>query len=204
MPRHLIPDRRSRILDAAEALILELGFDAMTVQAIAARVGIAKGAVYREFGSKLEILDILLQRAMRRMTVAGRELLGEAPPRLSTAYRVGVRVLLDDPLMTAAFLDDKGVLGSYIYTVTDRRYRARYLTVVDWITDLQASGSLSPQVDAEALGLALSSTTLGLLAAARHLGPITRDQLEAAVGAVEHLVAGLESASPTGRRGAED
>lgn len=195
MPRPLIPDRRNRILDAAEDLVLDRGFDAMSIQAIAGRAGIAKGAVYREFASKQQILDVLLQRAMGRMTEASRARLGDTPPRLSEAYRVGVEVLLDDPLMTAAFLDDAGVLGSYIDTVTDGRYRARHLAVVDWIADLQRRGSLSASVDAEALALALSSTTLGLLTAARHLGPLTRDQLGAAIRAVEQLVAGLETGS---------
>lgn len=88
MPRPLIPHRRDRILDAAEALVLELGFDAVSVQAIAERVGIAKGAIYREFASKQEILDLLLQRAMSRMIEASRQLLGDDPPRLSVAYRV--------------------------------------------------------------------------------------------------------------------
>ena len=192
MPRPLIPDRRDRILDAAESLILERGFDAMSVQAVAAKVGIAKGAVYREFDSKHEILDVLLQRSMTRLNDASRGLRGQSPPRLSAAYRIGVRVLLDDPLMTAAFLDDTGVLGSYIDTVDDGRYRSRYLGVVEWISELQKSGALTTRVDAEALGLALSSTTLGLLTAAKHLGPLSRDQLEAAIRAMELLVAGLE------------
>lgn len=192
MPRPLIPHRRERILDAAEALVLECGFDSMSVQAIAERVGIAKGAVYREFASKQEILDILLQRGMSRMIETSRKLLGDDPPRLSTAYRVGVRVLLDDPLMTAAFLDDEGVLGTYAATVTDGRYRARHLAVVEWINELQKTGALDTHIDAAALGLALSSTTLGLLTAAKYLGPLTQDQLEAALLAMEYMVANLE------------
>lgn len=192
MPRPLIPQRRERILDAAEALVLERGFDSMSVQAIAERVGIAKGAVYREFASKQEILDILLQRGMSRMIETSRKLLGDDPPRLSTAYRVGVRVLLDDPLMTAAFLDDEGVLGTYAATVTDGRYRARHLAVVEWINELQKTGALDTHIDAAALGLALSSTTLGLLTAAKYLGPLTQDQLEAALLAMEYMVANLE------------
>ena len=43
---------------------------------------------------------------------------------------------------------------------------------------------------------AASSTTLGLLTAARHLGPLTEQQLAGALGAVEHLVAGLEPPEP--------
>ena len=194
MPRPLIPDRRERILDAAEARILEKGFDAMSIQAVADDAGIAKGAVYREFASKREIVDTLLTRAMERMTRASAERLGgEEHPPLSTAYAVGVQVLLDDPLMTAAFLDDHAVLGSYVESVRDGRYRLRHEAVVEWIVALQGRGALSREVDAESLALALSSTTLGLLTAAKHLGPLTRDDLRAAIDAVAVLVSSLES-----------
>lgn len=196
MPRPLIPDRRERILDAAEELVLEHGFDAMSIQSVATRVGIAKGAVYREFSSKNEILDVLLTRSMGRMTRASRELLDDLEnPPLSRAYAVGVDVLLDDPLMTAAFLDDRGVLGSYIDTVHDNRYRTRHLAVIEWIRTLQDQGLLSTTVQAEALALTLSSTTLGLLIAARHLGPLSRDDLRAAIDAMAVLVASLEIAA---------
>lgn len=170
------------------------GFDQMSVQSIADRVGIAKGSVYREFTSKNAVLGALLDRSMARMTEAAAAQLGdEDPARLSRAYAVAAQVLLDDPLMTAAFLDDRGVLGSYVDTVTDDRYRQRHQEVVAWIRDLQRQGSLPTELDAEGLGLALSSTTLGLLDAARRLGPLNRDQLHAAIEAMADLLAGLES-----------
>lgn len=203
MPRPLIPHRRERILDAAEALILDRGFDAMSVQSVAERAGIAKGAVYREFASKREILDVLLRRSMERMSRAASRRLGGTGAHssggaasLGEAYRVGVQVLMDDPLMTAAFLDDEGVLGSYVGTVTDGRYRARYLGARSWIEGLQARGALSREIEADALALALSSTTIGLLTAAKLLGPLSREQLEAAIRAVEVMVSKLETASP--------
>lgn len=197
MPRPLIPDRKGRILDAAEALVLERGFDAMSIQSVADQVGIAKGAVYREFASKREILDVLLARSMERITRAGRELLGDAEhPPLSQAYAVGVQVLLDDPLMTAAFLDDHGVLGSYVDTAPDDRYRARHRSVVEWVRALQQQGALSTRVDAESLALALSSTTIGLLTAGKHLGPLTKDDLRSAIEAIAVLVSSLESETP--------
>lgn len=195
MPRPLIPERRRRILDAAEDLVLADGFDRMSVQEIADRAGIAKGSVYREFDSKTAVLEGLLDRSMARMTEAAAvRLADEDPPRLSRAYAVGAEVLLEDPLMTAAFLDDRGVLGSYVDTVTDDRYRRRHRDVVNWIRTLQQQGSLAGSVDAEGLGLALSSTTLGLLDAARRLGPLDRDQLRAAIAAMAELLAGLERA----------
>ncbi|XPP25653.1 MAG: TetR/AcrR family transcriptional regulator [Leucobacter sp.] len=151
------------------------------------------GTIYREFTSKQEILDALLTRSMERMTTVSRELLGETEhPSLSRAYAVGVQVLLDDPLMTAAFLDDHGVLGSYVDAVHDDRYRARHHFTVEWITALQDRGALSRRVDATSLALALSSATIGLLTAAKHLGPLTRDNLRSAIEALAMLVSLIE------------
>lgn len=67
MPRPRVPDRRERILDAAEELVLAQGFDHMSVASVAARAGIGKGAVYLEFAGKRDVLDALLLRGNRRM-----------------------------------------------------------------------------------------------------------------------------------------
>ena len=191
MPRPLIQNRPERILDAAEELVLDRGFDAMSVAAIAERAGIGKGAVYLEFSTKHDILDALLQRGTARLTERVRQEVGEKP-RLSEAYRASARALIDDPLMTAAFLDDRGVLGSHVTAVTDGRYRHRHLRAVEWLHDLQARGELEAQIDAEALALALSSTTIGLLSAARLLGPLSAKQLEAAIDAAGRMAASFE------------
>lgn len=193
-PRPLIPNRRKRILDAAEALVLERGFDAMSMQALAERVGIAKGATYREFASKDAVLDALLRRATERTMTAAAGLLADDPhPPLSRAYRAAATVLLDEPLLCAAFLDDAGVLGSAVDRVSDGRYRERHLAVQEWVRDLKARGALVPDIDPDGLALALSSATLGLLTAAKTLGPLTRGELLAALTALEAMVRGLET-----------
>lgn len=194
MPRPRIPDRRERILDAAERAILERGFDAVSVASIADDVGIAKGAIYREVAGKDALLDALLERGMQRMRQASAARLGDAPPSLAAAYRVGTEVLLGDALMTAAFLDDADVLGARLARVRDGRYRARMDAVAEWIRDLQASGRMTATIDPDDLALALSSTTLGLLSAARHLGPLGAERLHGALAAVEAMVARLEAA----------
>ncbi|TWD81071.1 TetR family transcriptional regulator [Kribbella amoyensis] len=191
MPRPLVPNRRERILDAAEALVLERGFDAMSVASVATHAGIGKGAVYLEFGSKRDILDALLRRGTERMQARVAAEVGDRPP-LSEAYRAGLRTLLDDRLMTAAFLDDQGVIGGHVDTVTDGRYRARHVGVVEWLRDLRDRGELVEDVDPEHLALALSSVTIGLLSAAKLLGPVTPAQLEGAVETLTRMVESLE------------
>ncbi len=76
-------------------------------------------------------------------------------PRLSDACRATARALLDDPLMTAAFLDDRGILGSHVMEETDGRYRERHQRVVQWFRELQERGLIVTDVDPRTLALAL-------------------------------------------------
>lgn len=54
--------RMEAILDAAEELVAEVGYDQMGMNAIAGRAGISPGSLYQFFRSKTEILDGLLGR----------------------------------------------------------------------------------------------------------------------------------------------
>ncbi|MGV2902899.1 TetR/AcrR family transcriptional regulator [Microbacterium sp. AGC62] len=192
MPRPRVPDRRARILDAARTLVLAHGFDAMSVAAIAERAGIAKGAVYLEFAGKRDILDALLLQGNVRMADRVRSELGDHP-RLSDACRATARALLDDPLMTAAFLDDRGILGSHVMEETDGRYRERHQRVVQWFRELQERGLIVTDVDPRTLALALSSTTIGLLSAARLLGPLDPALLEGTIDTIGRMAAAFET-----------
>ncbi|WP_417540725.1 TetR/AcrR family transcriptional regulator [Microbacterium maritypicum] len=191
MPRPRVPDRHDRILDAAEELVLAHGFDAMSVASIADRAGIGKGAVYLEFAGKREILDALLQRGTTRMNDRVSRELGDRP-RLSAAYRASARALSDDALMTAAFLDDRGILGEHVAEITDGRYRDRQRRVIEWLHALQDRGEIVADVDIEALALALSSASIGLLSAARLLGPLEPAHLERAIDTIGRMAATFE------------
>lgn len=192
MPRPLIANRREKLLDAAERLILEQGFDAMSVAALATAAGIGKGAVYLEFTGKHEILDAVLQRANLRMAERVRAELGDRP-RLSEACRATMRALRDDRLLTAAYLDDRGVLGAHVDAVDDDRFRTRHLGIVDWIVELQERGEVRADVDPGALALAISSATIGLLSAARLVGPLSADELERGLDVIATMVQAFET-----------
>lgn len=55
------------IADAALALLAEVGFDGVTVEAVAARAGVAKSTVYRRHPGKLELLTSVLTSATAAM-----------------------------------------------------------------------------------------------------------------------------------------
>ncbi len=56
--------RPDEVLDAAIALFVEKGYAAATVQEIASRAGLSKGAVYLYFPSKAAVLEGLVERAI--------------------------------------------------------------------------------------------------------------------------------------------
>ena len=49
------PDVDRSVVDAAVAIIIEIGFDGMTMEAVAKRAGVAKASVYRRFPSKIDL-----------------------------------------------------------------------------------------------------------------------------------------------------
>ena len=108
---------RERILAAAQALILDHGFGATTVDAVVARAGITKGAFFHHFASKAELARALVERYAR----LDRELLAhhiERAKKLATDPLQRVLVLiglyeedfeaLDEPFPGCLF-------ASYIY-----------------------------------------------------------------------------------------
>ncbi|GAB3714643.1 TetR/AcrR family transcriptional regulator [Mariniluteicoccus flavus] len=191
MPRPLIPDRRRRIIDVAEALVLERGFDKTSIAEVAARVGIGKGAVYLEFASKDALLDELLRRSMRRLAARVRR--AGPPPGLGEAFRRILVAMLTDRLMSAALLDDRAVLGSYVAQVEDNRYRARHVALVAYVVAMQEGGALRDDVDPGSVALALSSAMTGFLSLGRVLGVDDAEHLAGAADALALMVASLET-----------
>jgi AcrR family transcriptional regulator len=71
------------ILDAAEGLVAEVGYDEMTTNAVASRAGISPGSLYQYFGNKGEILDGLLARYAAHMDAFWDAQLGPASDDLA-------------------------------------------------------------------------------------------------------------------------
>jgi len=194
VPRPTIPERRTTLLDVAERLVLERGFDRVSVQDVATAAGVAKGAVYLEFSSKHELLDALLRRATARLGERVRTRTEGSAGGLAEVYRAGTDELLADPLMRAAVLDDRAVLGRHTRQVGGDRYRERLGWLRDYLRALHDAGRLQPGVDPDAAALALSVTTVGLLSAPALLGPLGDHELSSALDVVATLLArGLDA-----------
>ncbi|MCX7776141.1 MAG: TetR/AcrR family transcriptional regulator [Spirochaetaceae bacterium] len=59
-------DTKTRILDAAEAIIRQHGIQALSLRAIAARTGLTAPAAYRHFSGKEEILHAVIRRGYEK------------------------------------------------------------------------------------------------------------------------------------------
>lgn len=84
-------ERKNEILDAANALFAQKGFDGTSTNDILEKVGIARGTLYYHFKSKEDIMDALIERFSSQMFRKAREI--AADKSLSANDRI-IQVIL--------------------------------------------------------------------------------------------------------------
>lgn len=67
-------ERRNEILDAADELFGQKGFDGTSTNDLLDKVGIARGTLYHHFKSKEDIMDALIERYNTRILGAAQEI----------------------------------------------------------------------------------------------------------------------------------
>lgn len=116
--------RVEAILEAAEALFAEVGYDAATTEAIAERAGASIGSLYQFFPNKRAVFDGVAARYFARVERRFGELLAERPARLAWPELVDRMVdgfwtfEKDDPGFTAVWL--QGTLSPELFQATFR------------------------------------------------------------------------------------
>ena len=106
----LAPDaRRSQILDAAQALFVARGWDAVTIADVLDEAGISKGGFYHHFAAKEDLLDALVERftaqAMEGTAAARRPAEGDALARLNAFIAASNRWRAEHGAELRFFLD---------------------------------------------------------------------------------------------------
>ncbi len=177
--------KRSRILDAARAVLLRKGMAGATMRDIAAEAGYTPGALYAYYPSKDALLaDIAAQilgeagRAVRRAIAgapdpAANPAAGPAPdptPDPTTVIRAAVAALHDHlggrgrdrALLIAVLADEGGSGGKTGADETERQVTGRIITLLRPVVEaLEASGLTPGQAAVETL--ALLAQVVGLL-----------------------------------------
>ncbi|QHE88709.1 helix-turn-helix transcriptional regulator [Hydrogenophaga sp. BPS33] len=139
--------REDAIITAVNRLLAEKGFEAMTVDEVAAEVGIAKASLYKHFPSKEDLAAAAMVRVMDRarafLDQLASEQAGAAPiDQLKAVARWTMEVQLagEMPSLPSENSSLRAALN------TNKAYVDGLMEVSDrlgaWITDAQADGSL--------------------------------------------------------------
>lgn len=106
------PETKDRILDSAEALFAERGFDATSLRGITTRAEVNLAAVHYHFGSKEALFRAVLERRLEPINRRRLELLDaleqdqEEPPDVTSL----LRAFLEPPLEQIRSLGEAGTL----------------------------------------------------------------------------------------------
>jgi TetR/AcrR family transcriptional regulator of autoinduction and epiphytic fitness len=146
--------REDAIVASVNRLLAEKGFEAMTVDEVAADVGIAKASLYKHFPSKEELAAAAMVRVLdRALAFLDQEAAREAAPidHLKAVARWTMQVQLagEMPSLPSQNSSLRGALLQH------RGYLDRVMTVSDrlgaWITAAQAAGQIDARLPPEAV-----------------------------------------------------
>jgi TetR/AcrR family transcriptional regulator, regulator of autoinduction and epiphytic fitness len=138
--------REDAIVSAVNRLLAEKGFEAMTVDEVAAEVGIAKASLYKHFPSKEDLAAAAMVKVMNRAR-AFLDTLDTAQPPLALLRRVAgwtmeVQLAGEMPSLPSENSSLRLAL------TTNKAYVDGLMDVSDrlgaWITAAQADGSVNP------------------------------------------------------------
>jgi TetR/AcrR family transcriptional regulator, regulator of autoinduction and epiphytic fitness len=164
-----------------EAALAELGasgYGALTIEAVAARAGVARSTVYRHWPDKLA----LIVDAFEALNVQPRHELADLPPRERVVVLIDHLVAaMRDPLRSAwsPALSDAAERDPVVRELHHRTNAARRQTLVDAIRAGVADGSVAPAVDPELAALALAGA--GVEPPTMTPTPLVADQVPALV-----------------------
>jgi AcrR family transcriptional regulator len=150
--------REEAIVDAVNRLLIEKGYDQMTVDEVAAEVGIAKASLYKHFPSKEALAAAAMVRTLQRAQARLAELALEPVPavqRLKGALRWIMQMQFDGGMPTLP--SENSTLRTVL--VSDKAYGDLLMTVSetlgDWIGQAQQDGDISRALPPEVVLLTL-------------------------------------------------
>ena len=149
----MLQAREDAIIQTASALLAQKGFEAMTVDEVAASVGIAKASLYKHFPSKEDLAAAAMVSVMRRAQDIIATLPADAAPvaKLRAVVRWTMEVKLAGEMPSLPSQNSKlraALLGN-------RDYMDGLMEVSDalggWIEAAQAQGAINAHIPAIAI-----------------------------------------------------
>lgn len=149
----MLAAREEAIIQSVNRLLAEKGFDAMTVDEVAANVGIAKASLYKHFPSKEDLAAAAMVRVMRR----AQEFLASIDPQLSALDKLKAVVRWTLQVQLAGQMPSLPSQNSSLRAalMASREYLDGLMQVSDqlgaWIEAAQRDGTVQPQLPALAV-----------------------------------------------------
>ena len=166
------------LLDIAVAAFNERGYDATSMDELAARLGITKSAIYHHVSSKVELLRLALDRALDALFAVTEEpgaTSGPAIDRLEHVVRGSVRVLTEQLPFVTLLLRVRG--NSPVEEAALRRRREFDRIVTDLVSAAEEEGDVRPDVDPAVTSRLLFGTVNSLTEWYRPDGGLSADDL---------------------------
>ena len=141
----MLQAREDAIVQAVNRLLADKGFEAMTVDEVAAEVGIAKASLYKHFPSKEDLAAAAMVRVMRR----AQDFLAEMAPELEALEKLRLVVRWIMSLKLAGEMPSLPSQNSSLRkTLLDSQpYMDGLMEVADtlgaWIVEAQSAGRIS-------------------------------------------------------------
>lgn len=149
----MLAAREAAIIQSVNRLLAEKGFDAMTVDEVAAEVGIAKASLYKHFTSKEELACAAMVTAMRKAQEFIQEVSAELPPmdKLKAVTRWTMTLKLQGQMPSLP--SQNSTLRATLMASKD--YMDGLMEVSDalggWIEEAQAKGQINSSLPAVAV-----------------------------------------------------
>jgi TetR/AcrR family transcriptional regulator of autoinduction and epiphytic fitness len=143
----MLQAREEAIIRSVNRLLAEKGFEAMTVDEVAADVGIAKASLYKHFPSKEDLACAAMVWVMRRAQAFLQTLPLDAPPldklRAVVAWTMGLKLAGEMPSLPSQNSSLRTTL------MASKDYMDGLMEVSDrlgaWIEAAQAQGAINPR-----------------------------------------------------------
>ncbi len=156
--------RETRILDAAEKLILHYGYDKTTVSDIAHEAGVSKGAIYLHYDSKDELFDALIWRNLVGYMERWMDRMEQAEGwTFSSIYREGFTIIDDIPMVQALMRNDRQIMGNYLQRTSEKWAAVKSMYRAELFEQMQAVGALRADLDLKVASYLMNVIGFGLL-----------------------------------------
>jgi AcrR family transcriptional regulator len=151
--QQMLQVREDTIVQTVNRLLAEKGFEAMTVDEVAAQVGIAKASLYKHFASKEDLAVAAMVRVMRQAQAFIAALPVQDPPlqQLRAVVRWALQLKLAGgmpslPSQNSSLRASLAASHDYMDGLIELSDR-----LGGWIEAAQAAGELNPQLPAIAI-----------------------------------------------------